>query len=188
MLFQASDDLLRLHFPSSSVIDSALFCPSFLIPSVVHRFSLHWMGKLGHNLMDKPALTEIGIIKIVQIMDFVPGTQAVHGRALVCCCADSTYSSDRTRTLVDEQNSDMVLSVRQYSTTWKTGVTLLLCSILFFFSDRASWYNLRQWPTWYTIALFYNTFFILFYMFRALYAHHQEVALYWCSIWYLHSQ
>jgi len=25
-------------------------------------------------------------------------------------------------------------------------------------------------------------------MFRALYAHHQEVELYWCSIWYRHSQ
>jgi len=26
------------------------------------------------------------------------------------------------------------------------------------------------------------------YMFRALYAHHQEVELYWCSIWYRQSQ
>jgi len=25
-------------------------------------------------------------------------------------------------------------------------------------------------------------------MFRALYAHHQEVELHWCSIWYYHSQ
>jgi len=25
-------------------------------------------------------------------------------------------------------------------------------------------------------------------MFRALHAHHQEVELYWCSIWYSHSQ
>jgi len=25
-------------------------------------------------------------------------------------------------------------------------------------------------------------------MFRALYAHHQEVELNWCSIWYHHSQ
>jgi len=25
-------------------------------------------------------------------------------------------------------------------------------------------------------------------MFRALYAHHQEVELYWCIIWYRHSQ
>jgi len=25
-------------------------------------------------------------------------------------------------------------------------------------------------------------------MFRELYAHHQEVELYWCSIWYRHSQ
>jgi len=36
-----------------------------------------------------------------------------------------------------------------------------------------------QWPTWYTIVLFYNTFIIILYMFRALYAHHQEVELYW---------
>jgi hypothetical protein len=48
--------------------------------------------------------------------------------------------------------------------------------------------NLRQWPTWYTIALFYNTFIIILYMFRGLYTHHQEVELYWCSIWYRHSQ
>ena len=46
---------------------------------------------------------------------------------------------------------------------------------------------LRQWPTWYTLALFYNTFIIILYMFRALYAHHQEVELYWYSIWYRHS-
>ena len=26
--------------------------------------------------------------------------------------------------------------------------------------------NLRQWPTWYTLALFYNTFIIILYMFR----------------------
>jgi len=25
-------------------------------------------------------------------------------------------------------------------------------------------------------------------MFRALYAHHQEVELYWCSNWYRHSE
>jgi len=25
---------------------------------------------------------------------------------------------------------------------------------------------------------------MILYMFRALYAHHQEVELYWCSIWY----
>jgi len=25
-------------------------------------------------------------------------------------------------------------------------------------------------------------------MLRALYAHHQEVEFYWCSIWYRHSQ
>ena len=60
----------------------------------------------------------------------------------------------------------------------------------FFFKcsvDRASWYNLRQCPTWYTLALFYNTFITILYIFRALYAHHQEVEWYWCSIWYLHS-
>jgi len=26
------------------------------------------------------------------------------------------------------------------------------------------------------------------YMFQALYAHHQEIKLYWWSIWYRHSQ
>jgi len=25
-------------------------------------------------------------------------------------------------------------------------------------------------------------------MFRALYSHHQEVEIYWCSIWYRHSR
>jgi len=25
-------------------------------------------------------------------------------------------------------------------------------------------------------------------MFRTLYAHHQEVEFYWCSIWYRHTQ
>jgi len=30
----------------------------------------------------------------------------------------------------------------------------------------------------------YNTFIIILYMFQALYAHHQEVELYWYSIWY----
>jgi len=35
-----------------------------------------------------------------------------------------------------------------------------------------------------TLALFYNTFFIILYMFRALYVHHQEVESHWCSIWY----
>ena len=37
-------------------------------------------------------------------------------------------------------------------------------------------------------TLFYNMFIIILYMFQALYAHHQEVELYWCSIWYRHSQ
>ena len=45
-------------------------------------------------------------------------------------------------------------------------------------------FPLRQWPNCYTTALFYNTFIIIIYMFRALYDHHQEVELYWCSIWY----
>ena len=45
-------------------------------------------------------------------------------------------------------------------------------------------YLLRQWPTWCTLALFYNTFVINPLMFRTLYAQHQEVELYWCSIWY----
>ena len=35
-----------------------------------------------------------------------------------------------------------------------------------------------------TLALFYNTFIIILYMFRASHAHHQEVELYRCSIWY----
>ena len=47
---------------------------------------------------------------------------------------------------------------------------------------------LRQWPTWCTLALFYNTSTTILYMFRASHAHHQEVELYWCSIWYRHSQ
>jgi len=32
-------------------------------------------------------------------------------------------------------------------------------------------------------TLFYNMFIMILYMFRALYAHHQEDELYWCSIW-----
>jgi len=40
----------------------------------------------------------------------------------------------------------------------------------------------------YTLTLFYNTFIIILYMFRGLYAHHQEAELYWCSIWYRHSE
>ena len=43
---------------------------------------------------------------------------------------------------------------------------------------------LRQWPTWCTLALFYNTSTTILYMFRTLHAHHQETELYWCSIWY----
>ena len=51
--------------------------------------------------------------------------------------------------------------------------------------------TLSQWPPGAQVcklALFYNTFIIILYMFRALYAHHQEAELYWCSIWYRHSQ
>ena len=44
--------------------------------------------------------------------------------------------------------------------------------------------KLKQWPTWYTLALFYNTSIAILYVFRALHAHHQEVELYWCNIWY----
>jgi len=29
---------------------------------------------------------------------------------------------------------------------------------------------------------------MILYMFRTLYAHHQEAKLYWCSIWYGHVQ
>ena len=36
--------------------------------------------------------------------------------------------------------------------------------------------------------LFYNKFIICLYMFRALYAHHQEVKIVLYSIWYLHTQ
>jgi len=36
--------------------------------------------------------------------------------------------------------------------------------------------------------LLYNTLIIILYVFRALYAHHQEVELYWCGIWYRHSR
>ena len=43
--------------------------------------------------------------------------------------------------------------------------------------------NFRQWPTWYTFSSFCNTFIIILYTFRALYAHHQEAGLCWCSIW-----
>ena len=42
--------------------------------------------------------------------------------------------------------------------------------------------NLRQWLSWYTIALFYNAFVIILCMYRALHSHHQEVELYWYSI------
>jgi len=29
---------------------------------------------------------------------------------------------------------------------------------------------------------------MILYMFQALYAHHQETELYWCTIWYHHSE
>ena len=35
--------------------------------------------------------------------------------------------------------------------------------------------------------LFYNKFIILLYMFRALCAHHREVKIVLCSIWYRHN-
>ena len=35
--------------------------------------------------------------------------------------------------------------------------------------------KLRQWPTWCTLALIYNTYTIILYTFRALHALHQEV-------------
>jgi len=35
--------------------------------------------------------------------------------------------------------------------------------------------------------LFYNTFIMTLYMFRALYAHHQGAELYWYNIWNRHS-
>jgi len=40
------------------------------------------MGKLGPNLLYKPALTEIGIVKTVQIMDFVPGDSSSEGGSI----------------------------------------------------------------------------------------------------------
>ena len=45
-------------------------------------------------------------------------------------------------------------------------------------------YKLRQWATWSTLALFYNTSITFLHMFRVLNAHLQEDELYWCSIWY----
>ena len=70
-----------------------------------------------------------------------------------------------------------------------TFLTLLILHLWMFYCIRKiPSFSLRQWPTWYTNTLFYNTFIINLYMFRALYAHHQEVELYWCSIWYRHSQ
>ena len=39
-----------------------------------------------------------------------------------------------------------------------------------------------------TQLLYYNMFIMVVYMFRASYAHHQEVELYCCSIWYRHYQ
>ena len=77
-----------------------------------------------------------------------------------------------------------------------THPTLTLHSIHIYYKDANCYtfyyvlltVHLRQWPTWNTLASFYNTFFIILYMFRALYAHHQEVELYWCCIWYRHSQ
>ena len=44
--------------------------------------------------------------------------------------------------------------------------------------------KLKEWPTWCTLALFYNTSTTILYMFQALHAHHQEAKLHLCSIWY----
>ena len=75
-----------------------------------------------------------------------------------------------------------------YACTWV--IKFFNESYIFFYRISTKYWNinLRQWPTWYTLALFYNTFIIIFYMFRALYVHHQEVEMYWCSIWYRHSE
>jgi len=37
------------------------------------------MGKLGHNLKYKPALTGMAIIKTVKIMDFISGNSSSAG-------------------------------------------------------------------------------------------------------------
>ena len=42
--------------------------------------------------------------------------------------------------------------------------TTFLC-----FVDRTSWYKLRQWPTWCTLALLYNMSITILYRFQALY-------------------
>ena len=63
---------------------------------------------------------------------------------------------------------------------WKWNFIVLLQAYI----DSCLRLKLRQWPTWCTFALFYNTTTTILYMFRALHAHHQEVELYWCSFWY----
>ena len=48
--------------------------------------------------------------------------------------------------------------------------------------------DLRQWPTWSTLALFYNTFIINPLHVSSIICSSSGVELYWCSIWYRHSQ
>ena len=49
--------------------------------------------------------------------------------------------------------------------------------------------TLSQWPSDAQVEReLLNTSTTILYMFRALYAHHQEAELYWCNIWYRHSQ
>ena len=50
--------------------------------------------------------------------------------------------------------------------------------ILIKFVQRFAILENDQLDTSYTLALFYNTFIIILYMSRVLYAHHQEVELY----------
>ena len=53
---------------------------------------------------------------------------------------------------------------------------------LWCFADRTSQYNLSNRPTYCTNYFFYNKFIIFLYMFRALYAQHQEVKIVLYSI------
>ena len=47
-------------------------------------------------------------------------------------------------------------------------------------------FKLRQWPTWCSLALFYNKSTTILYMFLTLTrtCYHQEDEQYWCNIWY----
>ena len=77
-----------------------------------------------------------------------------------------------------------LISTESQITTNKMQRLFIYLFIYFYRRSACFRRNLRQWPTWCTLALFYNTFIAFLYVFRALYAHHQEVDLYWCSIWY----